>query len=53
MGNDAEFAAVVGELRSGRLHPPVDSVWPLEQGKAAYARLEAAEQFGKVVISID
>lgn len=53
MGNDAEFEAIVGELRAGRLHPPVDSVWPLEQGKAAYARLEAAEQFGKVVISID
>jgi len=53
MGNDAEFEAVVAELRAGRLHPPVDSVWPLEQGKAAYERLETGEQFGKVVISID
>ena len=53
MGNDAEFDAVVEELRAGRLHPPVDSVWPLEQGRNAYARLEAAKQFGKIVISID
>ena len=53
MGNDAEFDAVVEELRAGRLHPPVDSVWPLEQGRNAYARLEEAKQFGKIVISID
>jgi len=53
MSNDAEFTAVVEELRAGRLHPPVDSVGPLEQGRNAYARLEEAKQFGKIVISID
>jgi NADPH:quinone reductase-like Zn-dependent oxidoreductase len=53
MGNDDEFDAIVSELRAGRLLPPVDSVWPLEKGRDAYARLEAAEQFGKVVISIE
>jgi NADPH:quinone reductase-like Zn-dependent oxidoreductase len=52
MGNDEEFDAVTRELRVGRLLPPVDSVWPLEQGRDAYARLESAEQFGKVVIRI-
>jgi NADPH:quinone reductase-like Zn-dependent oxidoreductase len=53
MGNDEEFDAIVGELRAGRLYPPVDGVWPLEQGRAAFARLAAAEQFGKVVIAIE
>ena len=53
MGNDAEFDAVVNELREGRLLPVVDSVWRLDQGRDAYARLESAEQFGKVVFTID
>jgi NADPH:quinone reductase-like Zn-dependent oxidoreductase len=52
MGNDAEFAAIVDEFRAGRLHPVVDSVWPLEQGRQAFERLASAEQFGKVVIAI-
>ncbi len=53
MGNDAEFDAIVAELRAGRLHPPVDSVWPLERGRDAFARLAAGEQFGKVVITLE
>ena len=52
MGNDAEFDAVVGELREGRLLPTVDSVFPLEQGRAAFERLASGEQFGKVVVRV-
>lgn len=52
MGSDEEFDAITRELRAGRLLPPVDSVWSLEQGRDAYARLESAEQFGKVVIRV-
>ena len=52
MGNDAEFDAVVAELREGRLHPPIDRVYPLAEGRAAFARLAEAEQFGKIVISV-
>lgn len=52
MGNDAEFDAVVNELRAGRLLPHVDSVFPLEQGRAAFERLANAEQFGKIVVTI-
>lgn len=52
MGNDEEFDAITRELRAGRLLPPVDSVFPLERGRDAYARLESAEQFGKVVIRV-
>lgn len=52
MGSHAEFAAIGGELRAGRLHPPVDSVVPLADGAAAYARLASGDQFGKVVIRI-
>ena len=53
MGNDAEFDAIVRELRAGRLLPPIDSVFPLAQGRAAFERLASGKQFGKVVISLE
>jgi NADPH:quinone reductase-like Zn-dependent oxidoreductase len=53
MGNDDEFDAITRELRMERLMPPVDSVWPLDRGRDAYARLASGAQFGKVVITID
>ena len=53
MGNDAEFSAVVAELREGRLLPPVDSVYSLERGREAFERLASGQQFGKVVLRID
>ena len=52
MGNDAEFDAIVAELRAGHLVPPVDSVYPLEEGRAAFERLARGEQFGKIVVAI-
>lgn len=52
MGTNAEYDVIVGELRAGRLVPPVDSVWALEEGRGAYARLESGQQFGKVVVRI-
>lgn len=52
MGNDEEFDAIVRELRAERLLPPVDAVFPLDQGRAAFERLASGEQFGKVVISV-
>lgn len=52
MGSDAEFDAVVAELRAGRLLPPVDTVIPLEQGRRAFERLASGEQFGKIVLAI-
>jgi len=52
MGNDAEFDAVVAELRAGRLIPPVDSIYSLDDGRAAFERLAGGEHFGKVVIKV-
>lgn len=50
MGNDAEFDAVVGELIQGRLLPVIDSEFDLEDGRAAFERMESGEQFGKIVL---
>ncbi len=52
MGNDAEFEAIVAELAAGRLKPTVDVVMPLAEGRAAFARMEAGAQFGKIVLQV-
>lgn len=52
MGNDAEFDAVVNELRAGRLLPVVDSVHSLSDGRSAFERLQSGRQFGKVVVRV-
>lgn len=53
MGNDREFEAVTEELAHGRLLPPIDKVFPLAEGRAAYERLAAGEQFGKIVLKVN
>jgi NADPH:quinone reductase-like Zn-dependent oxidoreductase len=52
MGSEGEWAAVSEEFRAGGLRPPVDSVFPLAEARAAYARLQSGQQFGKVVIEV-
>jgi len=52
MGNEAEFDAITEQLREGKLLPPIDSVFPLEKGRDAFARLMNAAQFGKIVVRI-
>jgi NADPH:quinone reductase-like Zn-dependent oxidoreductase len=52
MGNDAEFDAVVEHFRAGRLHPPIDHVYPLADARAAFERMSDAEQFGKLVVRV-
>lgn len=50
MGSNAEFREVAGLLRTGKLRPVVDQVFSVDDAAKAYARLEAAEQFGKIVL---
>lgn len=51
MGNASEFEAVLKAIDRG-LRPVVDSVHALDDVQAALTRLDAAEQFGKVVLSV-
>jgi zinc-binding alcohol dehydrogenase/oxidoreductase len=51
MGNAEEFEAVLDAIDAG-LRPVVDRIYPLAEVEAALTRLDAAEQFGKVVLSI-
>lgn len=52
MASRKEFAQVMHLLFQGRLTPVIDAVFPLEQTRAAYERLEAGKQFGKVVVQV-
>ena len=52
MGTRAELSAAVEALSQGRLAPVVDSVLPLGRAADAHRRLEAREQFGKVVLEV-
>lgn len=50
MGTRAESLAVIEQVRLGTLRPVVDSVLPLAEARRAHERIEAREQFGKVVL---
>jgi NADPH:quinone reductase-like Zn-dependent oxidoreductase len=50
MGDMHEFRQVMSLLRRGLLRPVVDRVFAAHEAPDAFARLESAEQFGKVVI---
>jgi NADPH:quinone reductase-like Zn-dependent oxidoreductase len=53
MGTHEDFEAAYELVKSGRAKPIVDSVYPLAEARAAHERMEAAEQFGKIVLRID
>jgi NADPH:quinone reductase-like Zn-dependent oxidoreductase len=52
MGNASEFEAVLKALDHG-LRPVIDQTYPLDQVQDALTRVDTAEQFGKVVLSVD
>ena len=52
MGSESEFQAIVAHFNAGRLRPPVDSVYPLAEGREAFERMQNGEQFGKLVVRV-
>lgn len=50
MGTNDEFKQVAALFRAGALSPVVDQVYSWRDAQQAYARLEAGEQFGKLVL---
>jgi NADPH:quinone reductase-like Zn-dependent oxidoreductase len=51
MGNHQDFQRITELLWAGKLKPVVDRVMPLSEGVEAYRRMEAGEQFGKIVLT--
>ena len=52
MGSHAEFAEIMALANRGELRPVVDSVVPLADGPAAFRRLAAGAQTGKLVLEV-
>jgi NADPH:quinone reductase-like Zn-dependent oxidoreductase len=52
MGTKADFEGAFELVKSGKAKPIVDTVFPLSEARAAHERMEAGEQFGKLVLSI-
>jgi NADPH:quinone reductase-like Zn-dependent oxidoreductase len=52
MGTKEDFEGAYELVAAGRARPVVDTVLPLAEARAAHERLEAGEQFGKIVLSI-
>ncbi len=52
MGSHEDFRCMVKAVTNARMKPMVDSVFPLDQARDAFARMEAGEQFGKIVLTV-
>ena len=52
MGTPEDFQGAFDLVVAGKALPVVDRVFPLAEARAAHERLEAGEQFGKIVLSI-
>jgi zinc-binding alcohol dehydrogenase/oxidoreductase len=52
MGTPEDFQGAYDLIAAGKARPVVDAVFPLADARAAHERLEAAEQLGKIVLSI-
>jgi NADPH:quinone reductase-like Zn-dependent oxidoreductase len=51
MGTRADFEGAY-ELVAAGAKPVIDTIFPLAEARAAHERLEAGEQFGKILLSI-
>ncbi len=52
MSNRKELVKVTKLVFDKKLKPVIDSVYPLEQARAAFERLAAGGQFGKIMIKV-
>jgi NADPH:quinone reductase-like Zn-dependent oxidoreductase len=52
MGPPSDFAAMLRLYDQSGLRPIVDKVFPLEQASDAHIRMEAGDQFGKIVLKV-
>lgn len=53
MGSPQDFAAMLALVVAERITPIIDRAYPLDQIILAAQRLEASEQFGKIVIAVE
>ncbi len=52
MGTPAEFTDMVAFVEKHRIRPVIDTVMPLAEAEAALRRMDAGQQFGKIVLAV-
>jgi NADPH:quinone reductase-like Zn-dependent oxidoreductase len=52
-GAKADMEALVALVAAGELDPVIDRVYPLREAAAADEHLDAQEQFGRVILSVE
>jgi NADPH:quinone reductase-like Zn-dependent oxidoreductase len=52
MGTPGDFAAMLELYETTKLRPVIDRVFPLEQAGDAHIRMEAGDQFGKIILKM-
>jgi NADPH:quinone reductase-like Zn-dependent oxidoreductase len=52
LGSDKDLRQMLRAVNTAKLKPVIDSVKPLESVREAMRRMEAAEQFGKIVLKV-
>jgi NADPH:quinone reductase-like Zn-dependent oxidoreductase len=52
MGSPLDFAAMLALVKDKQIHPVIDRVFPLEKTADAFAHMDEAAQFGKIVVEI-
>jgi NADPH:quinone reductase-like Zn-dependent oxidoreductase len=52
MGSPRDFDALLAQVTARRWAPRVDTVFSLDEIEAAYARLDAEDRVGKVVLDV-
>ena len=53
MGSNEDFRRMVKAVSNAKLEPVIDSVMPLDKAVEATARMEAGDQFGKIVLKVN
>jgi D-arabinose 1-dehydrogenase-like Zn-dependent alcohol dehydrogenase len=52
MGSNEDFRQMLQAVTAAELKPVIDSVEPLENVRGAMGKMEAGEQFGKIVLRV-
>jgi len=52
MGSAGDFQHMLTAVTVNQLRPIIDEVFPLDRAREAMARMEAATQFGKIVLKV-
>jgi D-arabinose 1-dehydrogenase-like Zn-dependent alcohol dehydrogenase len=53
MGTASEFEAMLTMVTNFKIHPVIDTIFPLSEVNLALKRMEEGAQFGKIVIQLE